>query len=105
MSDEIKLSRIEAESAKHPEILEAMGKFSSTNRFIIPKNKRSQAENSVNNVIVVEDRDKGVKYTITVSMIASGLDKGGEVPEHAEGVLDNLQSSVTKFLKGITSFI
>lgn len=74
-------------------------------RFKITKNKKSQANDAINNVLVIHDTKIDVKYTVAVSATAlpgSKFDKDND--EHKTEVGANLldvQALVSTFLDSI----
>lgn len=68
-------------------------------RYNYTKNKKSQADGSTANVVVIKDKGAGTQYTISVNVSAVTFADGKIFT--SDDRLDVLQAAVSKFLESI----
>lgn len=97
-ANESRQARIDAAKIKHANAIISGNKIG-TDRYEYLKNKKSQADGSTANVVVIKDKGAGTQFTIAVNVSAIRFD--GEQPVTTDDRLDQLQASVTKYLLSI----
>lgn len=106
MSESSKLSAIDSlkeefpgiEVPKRKEIVKT--EAGETPRLVYTKNKRSQANNSTNNVVTIKDNLRDIKYTMSVSIGVNG-GKDSDLSTINDQELYRLQLLVDEFVSKI----
>lgn len=70
-----------------------------TERYSYSKNKKSQADGSTANVVIIKDKGNGTQYTISVNVSAIKFE--GKTKVTTDDRLDLLQDAVSQFLENI----
>lgn len=92
------MSALEAMEAKFKDSVISSKKLG-TERYEYLKNKKSQADGTTANVVIIHDKGTGTHFTISVNVAA--IEFKGKVRHATEDRLPELQAIIGKFLEGI----
>lgn len=98
MSDSKELQEIEALKNEFKDSVISSKKLGS-DRYTYSKNKKSQADGSCANVVIIKDTATDVQYTISVNITAVKFE--GDKIYTSDDRMDVLQKSVTDYLLSI----
>jgi uncharacterized protein YhfF len=95
MSDNDRQARLDAVNEQFKESI-ISGAKTGSERYEYLKNKKSQADGSTANVVIIKDKGNGTQFTISVNVSAVTFADGKTYT--SQDRLDQIQSSVTKYL-------